>query len=646
MIKKILILIAFLIIKKAFACVGPVNLNSENFNSCGSETWTDIGGDGDVAGDDAWTCGSGVASMNGYGGTTDEDWLISPSINMDTYVGETITFDFNDNYSGPALELWYSSNYTGTGDPNDATWTLLYTCTTGGGNANVDISSITGENVYFAFKYTATGTGPGDAAYWEVDNISIDGCTSICSTPTNVTDYTGDAQYNQVSLSWSHASCYEEYLIVVKESGSVTETPTGDGSLYTNNTNFGDGTNLGSTNYTTYEGSSSSTTITGLTGGTNYCFMIYTRAGSLWSSGVETCITPLDASSISYVNGTLVNSCGGSAEGLSEMVTIQVGSSSLNWNDISITFPNGGTYCNSCAQTWATNSDYVNDFLETDCPSEDLIFEIGVDGDVVPAGARIVIFTGNPPDYDYDFSTLCGSGPIYVMFADNSSTTGRFANSANADRTLSYTIAGYSSSVTYYSSSANTGTDGDFVSYDINGNPTYLNSCTPEQIIVLSNNNLVLSASKIENNIFLTWKTDVQNPKYSIERSEDGINFVQLEETNANDFVDYNPEIKNYYRIIAYGETSKTYSNIEKVDFSHQNIVDNIYPNPAQEYLMIDLAKEGDFQLTLYAIDGKEIIKKTFSTDYKLDLSSVQKGIYFLNVTNSITNYFTKVVVK
>ena len=199
-------------------------------------------------------------------------------------------------------------------------------------------------------------------------------------------------------------------------------------------------------------------------------------------------------SQCSYISGILVHACT-SDEGINEMVTIQVGTTALNWNDISITFPNGGIYCNTCTRTWTTNSDYVNDVLEASCPEGDLIFELGVDGNVAPAGARIIVFTGIEPSYEFDFSNLCGTGPYYVMFANSTATTGRFANSGG-DRTTEYDLGGCEGDATYEASTATTGTGGDGVIFDEDGEPTYVNSCNAIPLINDISTPMVLDKTK------------------------------------------------------------------------------------------------------------------------------------------------------
>ena len=64
-------------------------IHSEDFNTNTSGTWTAV----DIASPtDIWRFTSGYAQINGFGDENDEDWLISPAINMDNSTSETFTF--------------------------------------------------------------------------------------------------------------------------------------------------------------------------------------------------------------------------------------------------------------------------------------------------------------------------------------------------------------------------------------------------------------------------------------------------------------------------------------------------------------------------------------------------------------------------
>ena len=75
-----------------------------------------------------WTFTNGYAEIYGIGGVDDEDWLISPAINLDAQEKEYFQFEYLDQHAGPYIELKYSTDYTGSGnmmDISNATWSTI-----------------------------------------------------------------------------------------------------------------------------------------------------------------------------------------------------------------------------------------------------------------------------------------------------------------------------------------------------------------------------------------------------------------------------------------------------------------------------------------------------------------------------------------
>ena len=170
-------------------------LNSEDFDAGWGE-WTTV----NVLGDQVWDRdntygigGSPCAKMSGYAGGdfANEDWLISPSFNFDSYDNELLTFWSAMGY--PMLEhqltAKISTDYDGGGDPSTGTWTDL-SATMASGDPNwqwtysgeVDVSGFNSAAVYIAFVYLSDGT---DSETWEVDDITItgEGGAQIVATP-------------------------------------------------------------------------------------------------------------------------------------------------------------------------------------------------------------------------------------------------------------------------------------------------------------------------------------------------------------------------------------------------------------------------------------------------------------------------------
>ncbi len=161
---------------------GQVTIYQENFNA-GLGTWStvNISDPGNV-----WTPTAGYMEMNGFGGTNDEDWLISPAINMDAQTDEYFLFDYYDSFDGALIELYYSTNYNNGGTSTDvltATWTQIplrvidfnaTSCATANlfqRHPAIDVGNITGSAVYFAFRYTGTAAV---SKQYRIDNVHID----------------------------------------------------------------------------------------------------------------------------------------------------------------------------------------------------------------------------------------------------------------------------------------------------------------------------------------------------------------------------------------------------------------------------------------------------------------------------------------
>jgi hypothetical protein len=156
--------------------------------------------------------GNGYARMNGFNsGETEEDWLVLPAVDFDSYTSEVMTFDTWYNYGteGPDdyMKLYYSVDYTGLGDPTGATWVeLTYTppasSSTWSGSGDIDLSGITGSAVYIAFKYHYNA---GVYRSWEVDNILIDEGVEAAVTVTAPNGGESWQRNNSYDITWDTA---------------------------------------------------------------------------------------------------------------------------------------------------------------------------------------------------------------------------------------------------------------------------------------------------------------------------------------------------------------------------------------------------------------------------------------------------------
>jgi trimeric autotransporter adhesin len=165
----------------------------------------------------------------------------------------------------------------------------------GTGAFTVDVSGLTGSTTYYvrAYATNAGGTSYGSEVQF----------TTLCTVPTNVTAIVSTPGTAQVALSWTNGSCSDEVLIVAKAASAVTATPTGDGTVYTADALFGNGTQIATGEYVVYKGTGTSVTVLGLTNNTTYHFRIFTRRGTTWSSGTTDSETPV----ITYCTAGVTN---------------------------------------------------------------------------------------------------------------------------------------------------------------------------------------------------------------------------------------------------------------------------------------------------------------------------------------------------
>ena len=145
----------------------------------GLENWNAVS----VVGDEKWIIDNihgnpgACAKMSGYSGGSheNEDWLISKEIDATQVNTLFLSFDNAKNYSGNDLQVYISTNYSGSGNPNDANWEEInYTKSTGSftyvNSGSIDIGSFSGDKLYLAFKYSSSISA---SSTWEIDNVKV-----------------------------------------------------------------------------------------------------------------------------------------------------------------------------------------------------------------------------------------------------------------------------------------------------------------------------------------------------------------------------------------------------------------------------------------------------------------------------------------
>ncbi len=158
-------------------------IHQEDFESQTLGDWQAYSVTGDLVWEPSSFSNNWFARMSGFSGSPleNDDWLISPPLNLENYHNEVLTFISAMNYTGPALQVKISTDYEGSGNPGQAEWTSLEAVLSPGNwewasSGQVDISAYDGNQVFVAFQYTSTTT---EAATWEVDDIVIVGEANV-----------------------------------------------------------------------------------------------------------------------------------------------------------------------------------------------------------------------------------------------------------------------------------------------------------------------------------------------------------------------------------------------------------------------------------------------------------------------------------
>lgn len=176
------------------------------------------------------------------------------------------------------------------------------------------------------------------------------------------------------------------------------------------------------------------------------------------------------------ISSICIKSCA-SPEGLNEFFIFTTGTSSINVNDIDIdwattTIPFAGFIQNTTTNTKVASANIAIDNANG-CGN---LIE---PASTIPANAKVLVFTSYSADFSaFSFGAL--GEDVYVLFTNNTNSTGHFANNGTGTRSMTLSIGGTlncSQTVTYDRSQVSTA-NGASVSFTSTGIPSYfVNNC-------------------------------------------------------------------------------------------------------------------------------------------------------------------------
>lgn len=111
-------------------------------------------------------------------------------------------------------------------------------------------------------------------------------------------------------------------------------------------------------------------------------------------------------------------------DGKGEFLVLDNGDSGLPVNDLTLETPSGLEVCMGCRTEWEEPD--VSE-LNALAGCGDLFLGIGP-GDVLPAGARMVVFTNRNFKDDVDWSNFCPDAPVYALTIDKVDNTDKYTH--------------------------------------------------------------------------------------------------------------------------------------------------------------------------------------------------------------------------
>jgi len=143
-----------------------------------------------------------------------------------------------------------------------------------------------------------------------------------------------------------------------------------------------------------------------------------------------------------------------------------------------------------------------------------------------------------------------------------------------------------------------------------------------------------LGLSNYATQLYLKWSR--QDPVSAKEISRNDANYVV--QKNRNPFVDY-PELAEFIWGNRKGENWSLTSAVDQI-----NVQFSISPNPAHDVLVIN-SDEEDLTYTLFNLNGQTLKEEKLNFDRTISLSSIQSGMYLLQLKSGNRKSIQKFVV-
>lgn len=587
-------------------------------------------------------------------------------------VGANTTFTVSASGTGISY-LWQVDN--GGGFANLANGAPYSNVTT----AVMTITGITAGMNGYKYRCVINGTSPCASATSNYGTLIITGAGTP-ATPASA-PATNAIACNGFNLSWTNGSGSNR-LVVVKSGSAIAGSPV-DGTSYAANSTFGSGSTIAAGEFVVYNGSNSSVFITGLNASTTYyykvfefngCSLNYLTSGTV-PNGNETTIS---CSSPAGINAVYVDACSGTCtyEGNNELIWGVTGSyafkiaangPTLHYNSST---PPTSTFI-STYNLNATNVGILNTAV-TSCTNT-VFVDPNTQGYIPPNSNFLIANNCMCSPSAYDFSGLCGSGPIYVVFGNNAawpcnSGGGIFGNSSacsgNTPRYFDLNFASWGVALDpiydYDPCLLTGGSDGDVILLNPSGGSavTYTNSGCTVPLIILPIELVDFYATKNGKKNEVVWKVASEENivYYTIDKSNDGVNFTELATVFSNNatqrkaynVIDDSPfDDITYYRLGTKEKDGKVYYH-KIISVDEKSTDWNSIHYQQEQNLIIEFKNTvpKNSTINLFDLSGKQMtevaVKESHTT---INTQTFAEGIYFLKIATPYKTENFKIII-
>lgn len=571
------------------------------------------------------------------------DNLESPSVDNPTQL--QFYQDASSAGSGSTATVKYSLD-------GGTTWVACYSFTVSSSGATetvdltnvggVDLSAETGVIFQFSSSFNT----------WYLDDVSV-----TCGTPAPNTITTGSITGSPFSIQCA-----------TNDNGSVAFISTdvfGAGNIYTAQLSDASGSfsfpvNIGTLASTANSGTINITIPAGTPSGSNYKIrVISSNPYIVGSESSAFTITLTDGPCAPpHITSVLFNGCdpaGCGGEGRSEMVFANTGVNSVlvNSSNLDLIYPGSPPY--DLLGSIVSNASTITTMNDS-AACGTLFYD--ANGQTVPPNTTLLLVSSDIcAEINFDWSSLCGSGPIYVVFGQSGTLgdtwhdSGNFGNSSGTktfDLDITATDAityGY----TYSYVSGNQG-DGEYATFSSSppGGNALNTGVLPDckiTVAVLPIELLSFTGKSIGSSNLLEWKTttEINNDYFTLERSSNATHFSELGiiegAGNSNTLLHYqytdNAPLEgvNYYRLKQTDFDGRfSYSNI--VALSNKTTAFSIW-NSAETLFIKGDNENSTSSLKIYNLLGELVLEKYFQENITINTTDFSSGIYLVKIQSN-----------